>query len=213
MNSMVRRTLAVLVALAVTFGIAALSRVPYAADESDRALVRFSWRTPSAFVEECRRLSQEEIERLPVHMRREEVCEGRVLPYRLLVRIDGRTVYDELVRAAGARGDRPLYVFRELPAAPGEYLVEVLWEREGLGAAEPAVLQPLGGDGLAEATEAADPPVPRHRTTTPERLALTVRLHLAPGDVGLITYDLDRQLLTARGRGVLGSGSDGDPPR
>jgi hypothetical protein len=165
----------------------------------DQAVIRLSWRTPPTFVEECRRLTQEELERLPVHMRREEVCERRALPYRLQVQLDGRTILNQAVRPAGARQDRPLYVFHELPVAPGAYEVTVLWgPNTGPTAAtlaegphaEPA--SPLGPDMSA----------PLRAASAREPLALTAKLLLEARDISLITYDLDRQVLVARGRGL-----------
>lgn len=207
MKRAARRVLGVALAVAVTLAIVALSRLPYAAADGEGALIRFSWRTPGAQVDECRRLSAEELERLPVHMRREEVCERRILPYRLQVRLDGRTVYDELVRASGAREDRPLFVFRELPVAPGEYRLEVRWERERNG------VSGSGDDDAHEATEAAEEherreahdsaPRPAPRRTTPENLELKAVLRLDAGDVSLVTYDLDHQRLVVRGRGAV----------
>jgi hypothetical protein len=204
MKSNVRWMVGLAFALAVTLAIAGLSRVPYAAADGDHALIRFSWRTPGAHVEECRTLSAEERERLPVHMRRDQVCERRMLPYRLLVRIDGATVYDDVVRPAGAREDRPLYVFRELPVGPGEYRVDVLWEqdRPSPPAAEPAAdpADPAGG-GRQHVSPGSGAPRP-----VPERLELAATLRLEPGDVALITYDVDRHVLVARGRGTVAGG-------
>jgi hypothetical protein len=197
MNRNVKRLIGLALALAVTMSIAALSRVPYVAAGDEYSLIRFSWRTPSVTVEECRRPSQEELERLPVHMRRTEVCERRLLPYRLRVELNGRVVYDERVRAAGMREDRPLYVFRELPVTPGEHRLEVVWQRVENGS-------PSGEDPDPDRTES---PSPRPQTTVPERLTLSAELHLEPGEVSLITYDLDRQQLVARGRGLIESES------
>jgi len=195
MSRNLRRAAGVALALAVTISIAALSRLPYtAAADAEHALIRLSWRTPGAYVEECRRLSAEELERLPAHMRREEVCEGRVLPYRLHVLINGRVVYDELVRPSGAREDRPLYVYRDLPVRAGDYSVEIAWEREDVAVAEPPTSQPSG----ASADRARSGP-----TATPESLRLATRLALERGDIALLTYDVDRQRLVARGRGVV----------
>jgi hypothetical protein len=179
-----RRTAAAALAVLVTTAIAALSRVPYEPAQPEAALIRLSWRAPSAFVEECRTLTPEELERLPVHMRRERVCEGRLLPYRLRVALDGRTVLDEVVRAAGAREDRPLYVFHELPVPAGEHRLHVTWEREESETADPA-----GGTGGAN--------------PAPVRLALEAHLRLAARDISLITYDMDERVLVARGRGLV----------
>jgi hypothetical protein len=167
--------LATLATLVGAFLIAGLSRVPYA-PPSDDALIRLSWRTAGEYVEECRTLTAEELEALPIHMRREQVCEGRMVPYRLRMTLDGVPVYDERVRAAGAREDRPLYVFRELRVPPGRYDVEVTWEPEP--AQRPAAGRDSVGGGLR----------------------LDARLALAAGEVSLITYDLNERVLVVRGR-------------
>jgi hypothetical protein len=190
MNTPLRRGAALAVALAVTLGIAALSRVPYAAADDDHALLRLSWRTPGQHIEECRRLSAEEIARQPVHMRREEICERRFLPYRLRVRLDERTVIDELVRPAGTREDRPLFVHRQLPLQPGSYRLEVAWESVALAAT-----------GHAATDRSATAPAV---TTVPHRLGLDADLRLEAGYIALITYDLDQHVMVARGRGVVG---------
>jgi hypothetical protein len=205
MNGFTKRLAGAALALALTAAIVAASRVPYAASDADRAMIRLSWRTPGAQVEECRRVSEEELEALPVHMRREEVCERRALPYRLYVLVNGQTVYDEVVRPAGAREVRPLYVFREIPVAPGSYQVDVLWQPEG-GA--PAATAP---DEPGALTRAEDPTADRvenpSRRAAQHRLTLSVRLALEPRDVALLTYDVDRQQLVARGRGRAESGA------
>ena len=150
------RLIAAAVSLTIALSIAGLSRLSYdatirslpalarviattnptdsglvaAADhEAVGALIRLSWRTASERIEHCRRLSVEEIAELPVHMRREEVCEGRLVPYRLRVALDDSMVIDEVVQPAGARGDRPLFVLRDLAVPAGEYVVTVDWSR------------------------------------------------------------------------------------
>jgi hypothetical protein len=125
-----RRPAALALAALLAAGVAALSRVPYTPEPGDHARVRLSWRVPGEYVEECRTVSAAERESQPVHMRRERVCEGRLLPYRLSVRLNGEPVLEETVRAAGAREDRPLYVFRDLDLPPGEYRLEIDWRAE-----------------------------------------------------------------------------------
>jgi hypothetical protein len=178
----VRRAAAVVVAVAVTAGIAALSRVPYTHGSGGHAVLRLAFRTPGEFVEACRRPSEEELARLPVHMRRDEICEGRLLPRRLVVRLDGAVVVDDTVQAPGARGDRPLSVFREIPLAPGRYALEVVWET-------------IGAPPAAAAAQ--------RRVALPPRMAVETALHLEDRDVALITYDADRRILEAVGRGIV----------
>ena len=161
-----RTGLAVLVALVATVAIGALSQVPYRVEDADQAWIRLSWRARTARIEECRQLTAEEIAELPVHMRREEVCERRGIPYRLRVALDGTEIEDGLIRGAGARGDRPIYVYRELRTTPGAHRLEITFEPR----IEPA-------DGGGEMSESA-PVAP---------LTLTTDLDLAAGDIALVT--------------------------
>jgi len=167
-----------LVALAGTASLAALSHVPWAEDTADHALLRLAWRTRGVQVDECRRLSPAEIAALPAHMRREEVCEGRVLPYGLEVRLDGAVVIDDTVRAAGARADRPLYVNREIALEPGTYHVDVRFRLLGAGNAN-------------------------DETATPASLTFTATLTLARKEIALVTNDADARALVLRGHGVV----------
>ena len=109
-------------------------------------------------------------------MRQEEQCEGRILPYRLRLRVDGAVVLDELVQAAGARRDRPLYVYHELPVQPGAHAIADAFTREG-----------------------AIPPGEREEDEgTPARLALDTTVALQPRRVLLVTYNDDARRLVLR---------------
>ena len=112
------RGLAVFVTGAVVLALGALSRIPYTPAGAGHGVLRLSWRVRGERVTECRRLTPEELEALPLHMRRPEVCEGRIAPYRLRVTIDGSVVEDTLIRAAGAGGPADLRAAR-LPALAG----------------------------------------------------------------------------------------------
>ncbi len=181
----VRITLAALVTAAVTLGLGALSQVPYEADTADHAILRIAWRARSVRVEECRRLTPEELEEIPTHMRQEEVCEGRMIPYDLTVLLDGEVIVNEVVRAAGAREDRPLYVSHEVPVAVGEHDLIVRFVRQG-----------------------DVPPDSVSTSATPSELVLERRIDVQAKDVALVTYDAAaRQLVVVaadRSGGVEG---------
>jgi hypothetical protein len=179
MNPTLRRLLGVPLAVGALAALAALSQAPYALTGASHAMLRLAWRVRSTPVRECRTRSPQELERLPVHMRRAEECVSRLLPYRLEVRIDDRVVVSELVHAAGARGDRPLYVHRELPLEHGEHVVDIIFEQ-----------QPRGQDA------------PDDQTRTPAHLRLRARLILGAGEVALVTYDPERQSLLLKGHGT-----------
>jgi hypothetical protein len=121
----VRRVLGAVLAALATVGLVALSRVPITAVRSEDAELRLAWRYRSERVRECRTRSQEELAKLPAHMRIAQDCERRVRPYVLDVAVDGRPAARDTVRAAGAQSDRPLVVFRRIALAPGRHSARV----------------------------------------------------------------------------------------
>jgi hypothetical protein len=171
-----------------TLALGWLSQVPYDAAGDVESLIRLAWRTRGTRVEECRRLTSEELERLPVHMRQEEVCQGRTLPYRLVVALDGRTVADEEVHPAGARADRPLYVYREFPLRPGWHDLEVQFTRAAIPQDTARV-----GDGGGSADQEG---------VAPQRMALRERVMLGADQIVLVTYDAGERRLVLKGAGV-----------
>ncbi|MDO8665843.1 MAG: hypothetical protein Q7J79_04475 [Gemmatimonadales bacterium] len=175
------RPAGVLVALVVTAAVGVLSSVPYESRRGSDAFVRLAWRARGERVETCRRLTPEEVARTPVHMRREEVCEGRILPYRLAVTLDGASAAQESVASGGSRQDRPLYVFREIAVAPGRHRLGVSFSRLGF------VREDEGE---------------RERGGLPERLDLDTTLTLGPRQVALVTYDEERRRLILKGYGA-----------
>jgi len=114
--------------LAVLAGAAGLSRVPISGASDEEALLRLSWRTIGIRIEECRRRTEEELAALAAHMRTPEVCTGRQAEYALSVVVDGDTVVQDTLIPAGARRDRPIYVFEDVPLVPGQYHVAVDFE-------------------------------------------------------------------------------------
>ncbi len=177
MTYAVRKAFAAALALAALAAVGALSQLPYTAERATHAVIRLAWRARGERVEECRRLTPEELARIPAHMRREEECVGRLLPYRLQVTLDGSRAVDQLVQAAGARHDRPLFVFRELPVSPGQHALAVTFTHEGT--------LPAG----ARAEEEAERPL---------RLVLDTIVTLTARRALLVTYDEARRELVVK---------------
>lgn len=174
------RPLRITAGVGVLVGTLAIVRIgsflSYIAVRHSEGIVRLAWRARGEHVRECRHRSAEELAKLPPHMRQEEVCEGRVLPYRLVVALDGTERINREVRGAGAREDRPLYVTEELAVPPGPHRVSVSFSLEGTPTA-------------AAATDAR---------ATPSRLTLDTTVTLAERRVLLVTYDEDRKALISR---------------
>ncbi len=133
MNATLRRVLGWMLAGAVTLGIVGLSRLPYAHERGAGAEIRLAWRFRSERVSRCRQLTPEELARLPEHMRQAESCERGLRPYRLGISLDGDLMSDDTVRARGAESDRPLFVFRRVPVAPGAHALRIAFTPVGEG--------------------------------------------------------------------------------
>lgn len=138
--SALQRLAILVVSLVMALAVAGLSQVPVNSD-TDRALIRLSWRAEPVRAEECRTLTAEEQADVPVHMRRAQECVGGFVDYELTLRIDDRVAIVDTIAPAGLRRDRPVYVLREVPVEAGRHAVEVeftalvppsLEEREGL---------------------------------------------------------------------------------
>ncbi|HEU4431580.1 MAG TPA: hypothetical protein VFT98_22660 [Myxococcota bacterium] len=124
-----------LIGLGLLAAIALGTRAPFELGSPSRAALRLAWRAHGEAALQCRRPSAEELARLPVHMRREEICERRLPTFRLVVEIDGARALAESVAPSGAAGDRAAVVLRELPLAPGAHELNVTFEPEQGGAA------------------------------------------------------------------------------
>jgi hypothetical protein len=146
------------VSFAIAIGVSRLShvRTPSGLDDS---VVRLSWRTQGVSVEECRRLTEEELERIAPHMRRPEECTGGVADYELVVTLDDDVRVIDTIGPSGVRRDRPVYVFYDLGVDPGTYSVAVRF----------AALVPPG--------------------TAPSVLEWAGQMKLEANEVGLITTD------------------------
>lgn len=200
--------LGLVLAAALTGALGALSRVPYG-DPAEQAVLRLSWRVRGPRISECRTLTPDELDALPAHMRRPQVCEGRNLPYELLVEVDGHVVDAGLVLAAGARQDRPLYYHRQITLAPGTHHVRVRFTARRPSGAErqEAVARPAGAAGRPDGQErgAQDQ---GGGDVAPDSLALEGTFTLEPGGVALVTFDADRRTLVLRGAELVAGGAE-----
>jgi ferredoxin/coenzyme F420-reducing hydrogenase delta subunit len=116
---------AFLVALLVAGVVYVGSDVGYAAPVPHGSELVVSLKHPGHVSEQCRTLSEEEKLALPVHMRRDEICERQRLPVRLRVRVDGEVVRQMTIEPAGLWGDMSSVAFERFPVATGARHVEV----------------------------------------------------------------------------------------
>lgn len=165
------------VGLLATLVLVQISGVRYSPPAAGSAVLRLSWRARGEPVQECRRPSEEELARLPAHMRLAEICEGRTSSFLLRLRIDGAPTLEDTVVASGARGDRPAYVFRELPVQPGRHSLQIEFR--------------MLGEPRESAATGAEP--------FPREIRFASDFEAVSGRTVLVTYDEDARTLVARG--------------
>lgn len=186
-------------ALAVIASTGVLTRYEYVAEPEEAAALRLAWRARVPLVAECRRLTPEEQAELPIHMRREEVCEGEVASYRLEVMVDGDIRHRATVAGAGARGDRPLYVFETVPLTPGRHDVRIVFARIGGDRVEGPVAGVEGEQGGEDGEDVVGGAHARRGAeTVPDRLVLDQSVEVSSREIALVTYDATRRELVVR---------------
>ena len=178
-----------------------MSAVPYPHHNANEARLRLSFSARPERIEVCRTLSEEELAQLAEHMRQRVSCEGVFATYTLRIDVDGTTIGESVVRGAGLRNDRPLYLLQDYPVPPGEHRFRVsLTRREKTdddAAAYAAAVVPdvdtgiYAGRAQREASERAR----RAGAAIPARLVLDTTFVLPPLRVALIRFNTDRRAL------------------
>lgn len=205
------RALGFVVALAVSVGIAWASTWRQTPNDSAQAVLRLAWTARPERVEHCRSQSEEELAKIPAHMRQAVVCEGTTAAYRLEVRREGSVLLDQIVRGGGLRHDRPLYVSHDIPLPPGDAMVSVRFVRiDDSGSANGGNAADAGSDreGAAHGRQSpAIDPARRQREAeerlrlvgeiAPRALLLERRFQFSSRQVILVTYDTERRELVA----------------
>ena len=206
------RVLGLVVALAATVAISQASVLRMRLNPSDAAVLRLAWMARPERVEDCRSQTEEELSKLPAHMRQAVVCEGTTASYRLEVRYQGDVIAEQVVRGGGLRHDRPLYVSRDIPLPPGDAHISVRFVRidaptsprpsendhsERSGADRPGSVQSDVMDSDRRRREGEERRHSREETVPP-LLSLERRLHLASRQVILVTYDSERREFVVR---------------
>jgi hypothetical protein len=191
----------VIVSGALLVLIARASAAPLAYHDSGNAMLRLSWSARPERIETCRTLSREELEREEEHMRQRVECTGTFASYTLRVETDQQLVSESIVRGAGLRHDRPIYLLREWPVSSDAHRVRVSFTRRERprGRDTTATAQrPSESDtgifaGRAEREE--EERARRRRAAIPSQLVLDTTLVFAPGRVLLVTLNNERRVL------------------
>jgi hypothetical protein len=190
-----------LAAIVTAVSLAAMARISAARvriDDSDSARLRLSWSARPERIETCRVLSKKELEETEEHMRQRVECEGKFATYALDVFVDGRLVHRSVVRGAGLRHDRPIYLLREIAVPSGIHRIRVSFNRREKTDNDAAAFEKeasterdtglFAGRAQREAVEHAR----RARAAVPAQLTLDRSLSFERGKVVIVTFGAER---------------------
>lgn len=178
-----------------------LSAVAFPHHKSNAAALRLSFSARPERIEVCRTLSDEELAGLAEHMRQRVSCEGVLATYTLRIEVDGVMIGESVVRGAGLRHDRPLYLLQDYPVLPGSHRFRVsLTRREKTdndAAAYAKAVVPEVDTGLyaGRAQREANEHARRAGVAIPASLVLDTTFVLPSQRVALIRFNAERRVL------------------
>ena len=97
------------------------TRPAYTYLEPGKAVIKLSFSHAGAHIEECRRLSQEELDQVAPNMRRPTQCPRERVPLLVEVILDGELVYSEALSPSGLAGDGASTAYKKFPVATGAH--------------------------------------------------------------------------------------------
>jgi hypothetical protein len=201
------RALGVAAAVTAAAALRWSTAAPLGSDSAEgvTSQLRLSFSARPERIERCTELTDEELSKLPAHMRLRTKCEGYTARYLLTIAIGDRVFTEDTLRGGGLRHDRPLHVFREHEVRPGlqRFRIEVTRVDEGTvtpGSDSAMADKPAGLDTLlgGRADRERDERARRAAEAMPERLVMDTLLNIPPMRVVLVTFDNDTRRLAAR---------------
>jgi hypothetical protein len=94
---------------------------PYTHLDPGRALIKLSFSHAGEHREECRRLTQEELNLLPPNMRRPMECQRGRMPLLVELELDGQVLYRDELPPSGLAGDGASTAYRKFPVPAGSH--------------------------------------------------------------------------------------------
>ena len=113
----------------VSWALGAFAAFPLVLSPPDKAMLKIAFRHVAAFQRGARALSQEELEKLPRHMRpqnQERSRTGTRVDTLLLVELDGQRLLQNTYRPSGLRHDGPTFAYEEVSVPTGRHRLKAI---------------------------------------------------------------------------------------
>jgi len=98
----------------------------YRHHDPQMALIKLNFSHAGETKEECRRLTQEELERLAPNMRRPLDCPRERVPLLVEIRLDDAIIFNESLPPSGLARDGTSTVSRRFTVSPGRHVLQAL---------------------------------------------------------------------------------------
>jgi hypothetical protein len=149
----------------------------------------------------CRTLSAAELAEREEHMRQRMECDGRFATYALRVEVDGRMVHESILRGAGLRHDRPIYLLREIDLTPGDHHLHISFTRREKtdddddhdAVARPVAVETDTGVFAGRAQREVVERSRRARAAIPAKLELDTTVSFLPHRAVVASFDPERR--------------------
>lgn len=92
--------------------------------DPELALIRLSLDHAGQHKGDCRRLTPEEIAKLPPRERRPLDCQRERSPVAIQLVLDGKPLYEAVIPPSGLSRDGPSFDYRRFPVPPGRHVLE-----------------------------------------------------------------------------------------
>ena len=97
------------------------TRPAYTWLETGKAQIKLSFSHAGAHVEECQKLTQEELNLLPPNMRRPTKCARARVPLQVELMLDGELIFSESLPPSGLTGDGASTAYKKFPVDSGQH--------------------------------------------------------------------------------------------
>lgn len=89
----------------------------------DSAQIKLSFNHSGARVEDCRKLTSEELSKLPSNKRRPNNCSRERLPFTIQLIIDGTPIYEAVLKPSGLSGDGQAQTYKKFIVTAGRHVI------------------------------------------------------------------------------------------
>ena len=100
------------------------SAIPYSIT-NENSLLRLAIRLPGKTVDTCRDLTPEEINKIPMHMRKKQECTKITIPYEATLTMDNQVLFSKTLESRGMRSDKPILIEQNIEVTPGLHKIKM----------------------------------------------------------------------------------------